>query len=328
MPQSTTLEEAITAALARRDDEEAAALLAAAFGVEAGTTPLPELLEELAEYYTTGGRHDEAVAVMTMALQRGWAGTSDGRCRIAEFLLQAGLLDEAESLYDAVVETAPDDAAPRYAAAVELWQANQPARALRWAAEGLRLALEQHPGPMLTALADLHGQIRQALGEAPDSLDARATRQLSGPRGGGPARGEGTTPPLPFPVDARAHDLAVPFLPGRHFEAAVAAWPDLARRWAAGGHAGYRTEVERRLRELAQASPQTRVGIVALDPGVVAAWCARHGMDAREAFCRDAYAANALNAGRSRAWPPARDEPCWCGADDPYGQCCGAPTDT
>ena len=151
MPQSATLEAEITAALARGDDEEAAALLAAAFDLEPGTAPLPVLLEELAEYYATAGRHDDAVAAMTHALQRGWQGPLDGRCRIAEFLLHAGLVDDAESLFRTVAEAAPNDTATRYAAALEFWETGHSELAMRWATEGLQLALRHPAGPVTSA---------------------------------------------------------------------------------------------------------------------------------------------------------------------------------
>jgi len=31
----------------------------------------------------------------------------------------------------------------------------------------------------------------------------------------------------------------------------------------------------------------------------------------------------AVAAGERRAWPPARDQPCWCGSGFEYKKCCG-----
>src|SRR5664279_4181428 len=47
-----------------------------------------ELLDELVDCYEALGRVDEAITVMRRALQVGWAGQPDGRCRIAELLIR------------------------------------------------------------------------------------------------------------------------------------------------------------------------------------------------------------------------------------------------
>ena len=49
-----------------------------------------ELLDELVDCYEALGRVDEAITVMRRALQVGWAGEPDGRCRIAELLMRDG----------------------------------------------------------------------------------------------------------------------------------------------------------------------------------------------------------------------------------------------
>ena len=52
-----------------------------------------------------------------------------------------------------------------------------------------------------------------------------------------------------------------------------------------------------------------------------AAWCAEHDEDPEDA--RAAYAADRMAAGDVIPWPPARNEPCWCGSQHKYKKCCG-----
>ena len=57
-----------------------------------------ELLDELADCYEALGRVDEAITVMRRALQVGWAGVPDGRCRIAELLMRDGRAAQATEI--------------------------------------------------------------------------------------------------------------------------------------------------------------------------------------------------------------------------------------
>jgi hypothetical protein len=51
------------------------------------------------------------------------------------------------------------------------------------------------------------------------------------------------------------------------------------------------------------------------------AWCAGRGEDPEEA--RSTYAAHRLAGGEVIAWPPGRNEPCWCDSGRKYKKCCG-----
>lgn len=54
-----------------------------------------ELLDELVDCYEAVGRVDDAITAMRRALQVGWHGEPDGRCRIAELLMRDGRVAEA-----------------------------------------------------------------------------------------------------------------------------------------------------------------------------------------------------------------------------------------
>jgi hypothetical protein len=56
---------------------------------------LAELYDDLAEQYERLGRVDDALAAMRRAIAAGWAGSPDGRSRLAEIMLRAGRVEQA-----------------------------------------------------------------------------------------------------------------------------------------------------------------------------------------------------------------------------------------
>ena len=63
---------------------------------------LPGLLDELAEVYHQLGRVDDALAAMRAAIDAGYAGSPDPRCRLAEIMLRAGRTESAAQVYTQV----------------------------------------------------------------------------------------------------------------------------------------------------------------------------------------------------------------------------------
>ena len=57
-------------------------------------------------------------------------------------------------------------------------------------------------------------------------------------------------------------------------------------------------------------------------------WCARTGNDPASGSARSRYAAELARTASADliAWPPARNEPCWCRSGRKYKQCCGHPS--
>jgi uncharacterized protein YecA (UPF0149 family) len=51
------------------------------------------------------------------------------------------------------------------------------------------------------------------------------------------------------------------------------------------------------------------------------AWCEEQGEDPERA--RAQYTAERLRTGEAIAWPPGRNDPCWCGSSSKYKKCCG-----
>jgi uncharacterized protein YecA (UPF0149 family) len=48
----------------------------------------------------------------------------------------------------------------------------------------------------------------------------------------------------------------------------------------------------------------------------------QEGLDPNDGDARAGYAAELLRTGDAIAWPPGRNQPCWCGSRLKYKHCC------
>lgn len=181
-----TLEQAITDALVQGDEAGAAALLRRAFGrrPDAGADDLPELLEELAEYFVAQDRPEDAIGAAGRAvmLTKAPGRNTDAvrrRCRIAEILLKAGLPDEACAVYASVAEDAPHETCVHEAAGNDYLDVGDPELAFAWTTAGIELAVsESNVSDCLGRLIALRRATMAELGWDPDELDQRASELL------------------------------------------------------------------------------------------------------------------------------------------------------
>ena len=190
--RARTLEQAITDALVTGDEDAAAAMLRRAFGrrPDAGADDLPELLEELAEYFVAQDRPEDAIGaagravLMTTAPVR----TSEvvkRRCRIAEILLKAGLPDEACAVYAAVAEDAPGETCVHEAAGNDYLDVGDPELAYAWSTAGVELAVSTRSADScLGRLIGLRRAAMAELGWGRDDLDQAATELIASVRRG------------------------------------------------------------------------------------------------------------------------------------------------
>ena len=334
------------------DDEALAAALVEAVGVarvspDSDLPPVAELAGDLADVYERLGRVDEAVAAMREAIEAGWDGVPDGRCRVAEILTAAGRPDEATVIWRQVAGEFPDDVWVHNNAGIEYARAGEHEIAVGYLTRGLELALGSgDPERLVDQLNHFRSSTLAALGEEPDELQARATGFLATPShppsrppsrglpsGGLPSR---EVPPAretaatSMPSDSRggrggaaAGVLALAWFPEHQFEQAVTRWPDLPQSWGASDYAGYCAALEGHLTRMADAT-----GIAPrIAPLVVEAylsWCEATGCDPAVPGSRASYAAELARTGTVAPWPPGRNQRCWCGSSRKYKQCCRA----
>ena len=137
----------------------------------------------------------------------------------------------------------------------------------------------------------------------------------------------------PEPTARAVGAVALAWLPAGDYERAVRLWPDFAGSDRVAGpdgplpHPQYCRAMQQLLVEYAEAGmPQLVIAPVQVAP--FTSWCAEQGRQPDSAEARAEYAAHlAATADPCLiAWPPARNESCWCGSGRKYKKCCAAPT--
>jgi tetratricopeptide (TPR) repeat protein len=115
-------------------------------------------------------------------------------------------------------------------------------------------------------------------------------------------------------------DVQFGFWPRGEVDAAHAAWPDHVTVTEMRMAAQYRFAEESLYR--------IHRGTVTLVPFTVAGlteFARESGQDPLDESTRTAMRVALIDAGQAISWPPARNEPCWCGSTVKYKNCCGRP---
>jgi tetratricopeptide (TPR) repeat protein len=294
---------------------------------------LADLLDELASTYCHMGRFDDALMAMREAIDAGAGGQPDVRCRIAEILMQAGRVEEAEPIWTQVRAATPDDVWLYNNAGLEYAAVGDHATALTWLTEGLRIALAtDDPERLVDQLMDERGASMTALGLPADELQDRAGAFHEATQRDRAARHAARGAPAPRDVAAPARPLVVAFawFPAGEYEQALTRWPGLTEPGGGPAEGGrpyyeYCRALQARLIEAADAGA-TGLRIAPLRVDALVAWCAERGVDPDDA--RADYAADLARTSPDGviAWPPRRNAACWCGLTRKYKKCCGAPT--
>jgi tetratricopeptide (TPR) repeat protein len=311
-----------------------------------GVFYLPELLGELAETCERLDRTDDALATMQAAIDAGYAGAPDPRCRLAEILLRAGRATEAHPIFDEVKADTPDDVWLYNNAGLEYGAAGDHERAVAWLTEGLELALATgDPERLVAQMSDLRRESLAALGRDLDELEARADAFLAQPQPPKPAwqpeqlpgmlaaldaaKGSALAPTAGVPAAKSSGArmmLALSWFPRDEFAAALEAWPQLADDWGTADHTEYNRRLERHLSEMPAAHGPICIAPIRIDR--LRSWCSRTGNDPASGSARSSYAAELAHSASDELipWPPARNAPCWCRSGRKYKQCCGHPS--
>lgn len=313
-------------------------------------------LDELAETYSELGRVEDALETMRAAIAAGFRSTPDPRCRLAEIQLRAGRAEPAHDLYAEVYADTPDDVWLHNNAGIEYAAAGDYPRALAWLSSGLEIALAGgDPERLAGQLHESRRDALHALDRPHDDLDGRVEAFLARPRpsrpGWSPAalpgvldlldtgRGSALAPTAVVPAGPPSATarvaMALAWFPAAEFDTALARWPHLADEdhWATADRLDYNHQLERHLRGLTEqaASPTSPAAvslwIAPIELEAFQAWCTRHDRDPAVNDTRASYAAD---QGRTHpdsliAWPPERNQPCWCASGRKYKKCCGHP---
>lgn len=299
---------------------------------------LPGLLDELAEVYQQLDRVDDALAAMRAAIAAGYDGEPDPRCRLAEIMLRAGRGEPAAEIYAQVKSDTPNDVWLYNSAGLEYAAAGDSQQALAWLSEGLRLALDDgDPQNLVGQLQGLRREQLRDLGYELDELDRRAERSLAHRRQRPAAeRGSALAQTATWQHTGRPSSgaqsrvaLAVSWFPIDQFAQALRTWPDLSADWDSTDYTDYTHRLERHLHNMAAAGPADLwIAPIRIDP--FQRWCDSTGRDPATASARAGYATELARTATTTliAWPPARNQPCWCGTGRKYKTCCGHPNVT
>ena len=354
------LEQRIDRALEAGDPEGAAALLESALAhPRAAELYLPELYERLGAAWRAAGRYDASIGAMELAIEAGWNGRPDLRSEIAELHLLAGREREAVELWARVKADDPDDVWLYNHAALSYGDLGRHEEALAWLEEGLELALRtDDPERVIDQLLELRDRSLRELGREPGEIDRRGRTFLKAPENetavagqrlragdreidaaasawldaredqaaGGHPLEEAPWQASDLPVEpvrqGATVELAVGWFPEGDYAEALERWESLRELWAEIDHREYCRRMEATLRGWSLRGLRPKLVVLRLSELVP--WCEERGLDPDDA--RASFAADELRRGNAAAWPPGRNEPCWCGTGAKYKKCCGAVT--
>jgi hypothetical protein len=133
--------------------------------------------------------------------------------------------------------------------------------------------------------------------------------------------GADPAPPAPWREPEPVDVLAVGWFPPGSFEDAVDRWPELAARVGTREYATYARIVQGTMIDVAREHARHPV-LVPLDLEELPPMADEAGLEVADWRTRAALAASLAEADQGVAWPPGRNEPCWCGSGRKYKKCC------
>lgn len=111
---------------------------------------------------------------------------------------------------------------------------------------------------------------------------------------------------------------ALAWFPRDEWSRAIELWPELLDTMPAD-HDEYSKRVESNLKASAEREP----GSPDVSPLSVDALLVEYGDEAGEARSRATMGAEVARSGKATAWPPGRNDTCWCKSGRKYKNCCG-----
>ena len=306
-----TAEELLNAWTAAKSVTAAQALLTEleplADELKAAGALLGDLYDELAREAADENDFATAVRLQTHSMELE-SGDDEAvrRALLGYYQLAAGLLDVGRATFAQLLADEPDDVGARILQGMGLEELDEPA-ALAAFDDAIAVARRTGDAEGLADAQIERADLRDHMDLEPDADDLEGNAER----------------------DRRAAERALPtapallhwFRPGEH-EAALEHWPALAD-YAVGDVERYNHQLEHALREHAESDgirpqilPVTVVELLARDIDPTSAEPTPEE-DARV----DAWADE---PGVLIAWPPGRNDPCWCESGRKYKRCCGA----
>ncbi|MFP3883602.1 MAG: SEC-C metal-binding domain-containing protein [Actinomycetota bacterium] len=309
---------------------------------------LAHVHDEIHQLLRKLGRYDEAIEAKRAAIDAGYRSNPDPEADIAETLMAAGRRDEADALYAELRQRDPEDVW-LYNSAAFAYQEVDDREALRWLLDGIEVAIETgDPDQVIGQLLDLTEDAWDRLGEAPDTelvarvkefqmtwrrpsyrprfpIEPASWEELARCRhcGFDPDRPppEADIPGWPLEPIETGDQVAVSlaWFPADEWAEARGRWPEL-REDLPEDHTEYSHRLEAQLKRYAPLFPGDAPTV---SPLTVEELISTEGDRAGTPEARSRLAAEVARTGRALAWPPGRNQPCWCGSGQKYKKCCG-----
>lgn len=283
-----------------------------------------EILLEAAKQWECAGDTDRAAVLRGEVLELGGERAGYARFELAESCFNRGDEDAARAHLDALEQADPESrSGPAELVAELLEERGEHQAALAWFDRALghnevsRLLSDPEAVSIGTAMTLFGRQrCRNRLGLPADELDraadvAERRRQEWAELMQNAA---GATRSRPEPTEMIVW-------PRAELARAAERWPEVFAADVDQHCAG----VERWLRELSEQQAGTRTMLIVGHVDAFERHLQQTGGDPRDESVRQAYAARARDLGHTLAWPPGRNQPCWCGSARKYKKCCGAP---
>ncbi|MGW4394445.1 SEC-C metal-binding domain-containing protein [Amycolatopsis nivea] len=282
------------------------------------------ILLDAAQAWRQAGDDDRAIALLTQAIAVGGEDGGNARVELAEVLFDLGRAEEAQACLDELRRHRLSSPAPYHLAAELMEHRGELQQASTWFDLAVARLTKQELADRNTEFGFLtyadnivtgRRRVRHALGLPPDELD-ESVQDL-------PERAERLDALAgAFAQPAPPGEMRVPFWPRAEISRAHEAWPDLVQHADADAAIADREAANRELSE----SGIARIVLVPFTTAKLQEFATRTGSDPAAEDTRLACMNEIFEEGGALNWPPARNEPCWCGSGAKYKKCCGRPS--
>jgi tetratricopeptide (TPR) repeat protein len=264
--------------------------------------PVGDLYDELAEAAANDGDFALAVRAERRAVELGCEHPLLAREMLAWYLIKDGQRMVGEAEFAALRGELGDDPSLLIALGCARADAGDEPQALAAFDEALAAA-KQRGDP-------------QAVGTA------RSERRYSRDKLGLPMDNEDRLArPVPVAVpDVERLVVALGWFPRDELAAALAEWPDLEDDL--GDPDAYCRRIEAHLAEIKSAGGRACIAPFRVEE--ILQHAEREGLDPGDGSTRSGLALDLHERGETIAWPPERNQPCWCDSGRKYKRCCAA----
>lgn len=279
-------------------------------------------LTQAGQEWELAGALPQARRCYQEAVTDGGSTLLDPRAELLGVLFALGETDRADALLAELRRSVREGSAGDYVHTVvgeTLELSDRPREALAWFDAGLVRSRQESPGDIDMACLNGHYRVRRTLGLPLDRYDELAEEHRTCYLDEVDDVDRWSAPPS----GQEQVRLTVLYWPPEELARLLQRWPVMAEEYGAD-HAEHRALVEKHLRGLAERHPRLCVATGVVDD--LLALARERGEQTPTGSTRASYAAH---VGRREhavtAWPPRRDDRCWCDSGKAYADCCGAP---